>query len=119
MQTEITRNGAFRDVDASACESKLRVIGRVSGYITSLGIMCIFPDGLTAPQQTQAQAILDAHVAITDNDRLTQQQKNLYQWLQLPSPTNAQNLAALRTMAKMLLRLTYDREKINGTDLET
>jgi len=119
-QLNLTRNGTFRAEDVGAVESKLRAVPEnlpVSGYLSGTNMLFIFSNGLTAPQQTAAQAIINAHVAITDQAQLSNQQKALVAYLKISgNPTAAQNLVAMRTMARMILAMTFRTGTVDGVD---
>lgn len=121
-QLTLTRNGSFRAEDVGAVEGRLRTVpanGPVTGYLSGTNMLFIFPNGLTSPQQTAAQAIINAHVALTDNAQLTPQQRALVTFLKISgTPTAAVQLAQLRLVSRMLLAMTFRGGTVDGVNVD-
>lgn len=121
-QLSLTRNGAFRAEDIGAVEGRLRAVpanGPVTGYLSGTNMLFIFPNGLTAPQQTAAQSIINAHVALTDNAQLSPQQRALVTYHKLASPTTAQNTAQIKLLTRMLIAMTSGKSgTVDGVNLD-
>lgn len=118
-QENLTRAGIFRNEDVGVIEPQLRQFGKVGGYLTATGMLFIFPDGLTAPQITQAQNIINAHVVLTDRIMLTVQQQRAIDYLKLGSPSNAQVAAAVRELVRIVLKAQLGRAgSVDGVNLD-
>jgi len=116
--TELTRTGSF----------DLAKLGGVAGqllaawpgaqvYGTPTGFRVVWPNGLTAPQATAAQAAINAYVERTDLAGLPPLLQQAITYLQLPSPTAAQTTAAVRGLVKYAIRQYTDRDSIDGINI--
>lgn len=123
-QLNLTRAGVFDPTKLGVLEGKLRTQWPgAQVYGTDTGLLALWPNGLTAPQQTAAQAVINAHVEPTDVSLLTPLQQQAMNYLAIANPTTAQTNAAVKGVIKYLLSISFGQQpskaKIDGTDITT